>query len=242
MSRPDGGARADTVGRVTREVMTTRRTGSTEQRARARRRRRALGHHDASCGVLDLCGVDEVGRGPLAGPVVAAAVILPTGARLPGIDDSKRLAPAQRTELAAAIRACALALGVAAVDPPEIDRLDIRQATLLAMRRAVEALGRQPALVLVDGRETIPGMAVPQQAIIGGDRRSLAIAAASIVAKVWRDALMEELDAAHPGYGLALHKGYGTNEHLAALARLGPSPVHRQSFAPVRRCLQQVLL
>jgi ribonuclease HII len=186
--------------------------------------------------------VDEVGRGPLAGPVVAAAVILPAGARLPGIDDSKRLTPARRTELAGAIRKVAVALAVAAVEAPEIDRLDIRQATLLAMRGAVEALGRVPSLVLVDGHEVIPALTVPQRAIIGGDHRSLAIAAASIVAKVWRDALMNELDAAHPGYGLALHKGYGTAEHLDALARLGPSPVHRRSFAPVRRCLQQVLL
>jgi len=206
------------------------------------RRRRALGRFDSRQGVTLVCGVDEVGRGPLAGPVVAAAGVLAPGARLPGVDDSKRLAPAERLELDGAVRSQARAVGVATVAAPEIDRLNIRQASLLAMRQAVAALALDPELVLVDGRDAIPHLETPQRAIVGGDGRSLAIACASIVAKVHRDQLMVEFDSLYPGYGFARHKGYGSSQHLEALADLGPCPIHRQSFAPVRRLRQGVLL
>ncbi len=181
--------------------------------------------------------MDEVGRGPLAGPVVAAAVILPPGARLVGVDDSKRVPAARRAELAEQVLREAEGAAVTAVSARDIDRLNIRRATFLAMQRAIHDLGRLPVLVLVDG-ERLPDMAYPQEGVVGGDRKSLAIACASIVAKVWRDRHMVELDAAYPGYGFADHKGYATAEHLAALRRLGPCAVHRQSFAPVRRAGQ----
>ncbi len=205
-------------------------------------RRRALGRFDTRQGAALVCGVDEVGRGPLAGPVVAAAVVLQPGARLPGANDSKQLSPTQRQELDIAVRAQARAVGLAEVAAPEIDRINIRQATLLAMRQAVAALAVIPELVLVDGRDTIPELTVPQRAVIGGDGRSLVIACASIVAKVHRDQLMVEFDALYPGYGFAGHKGYGSAKHLAALAELGPCPIHRQSFAPIRQLAQGVLL
>ncbi len=185
-----------------------------------------------AAGARRVAGVDEVGMGPLAGPVVAAAVVLPSRPRLPGLDDSKRLDRDARESLAAAIRAQAWDLAVAEVAPGEIDRLNIYRAGLEAMRRAVAALGQRPDHVLVDAR-TIPGIRAPQTPIVGGDAAEAAIAAASVVAKVHRDALMGRLDAEHPGYGFARHKGYPTREHLAALERLGPSPIHRRSFAPV---------
>jgi ribonuclease HII len=162
---------------------------------------------------------------------VAAAVILPERFELPGLDDSKRLVRAARERLAAAIRAQALCFAVGHASRAEIDRHNILQASLLAMRRAVEALGTAPEHVLVDAR-TIPRLGIPQTAVPRGDADDASIAAASIVAKVHRDALMRRLDAAHPGYGFARHAGYATREHLAALRRLGPSPVHRRSFAP----------
>jgi len=183
-----------------------------------------------------VAGVDEVGRGPLAGPVVAAAVILDPACPIAGLRDSKRLAPARREALAETIRRQALAWSLGRAEVAEIDRLNILQATLLAMRRAVEALDPAPRAVLVDGNRC-PDLPVPCQAVVKGDDRVEAIAAASILAKVARDAEMAELDARHPGYGLAAHKGYPTRDHLAALKRLGPSPVHRRSFAPVRRLL-----
>ncbi len=179
-----------------------------------------------------VAGVDEVGMGPLAGPVVAAAVVLPDRVDLPGLDDSKRLAPPVRERLARAIREQAVALWLATVSPAEIDRRNIYRAGLEAMRRAVEGLGRTPDHVLVDGRE-VPRLAVPQTRIVGGDRSDGSIAAASIVAKVHRDALMVRLERRYPGYGFARHKGYATREHLEALLRLGPCPAHRRSFAPV---------
>jgi ribonuclease HII len=185
-----------------------------------------------AAGLRAVAGVDEVGMGPLAGPVVAAAVILPARADLPGLDDSKRLDPRARERLAAAIRSQAVAFAVAEVDPAEVDRLNVHRAGLEAMRRAVLALAAPPDHVLVDAR-TIPGLTVPQSAIVCGDAREAPIAAASIVAKVHRDALMCRLDAAHPGYGFARHKGYPTAEHLEALRRLGPCGLHRRSFAPV---------
>ncbi|MBV8767277.1 MAG: ribonuclease HII [Hyphomicrobiales bacterium] len=179
-----------------------------------------------------VAGVDEVGRGPLAGPVVAAAVIFDTRRVPKGIDDSKALTPEQRTELFDKILACA-EVGIAAVSAAEIDRINIRQASLLAMRRAISGLPRRPCVALVDGDDP-PSLSCVTQAIVGGDARSLSIAAASIIAKVFRDALMRRLEASHPGYGFASHKGYSTKVHLDALTRLGPSPVHRMSFAPVR--------
>jgi ribonuclease HII len=183
-------------------------------------------------GTRDIAGVDEVGMGPLAGPVVAAAVVLPAGVRPLGIDDSKRLTSGERARLDAEIRTHAVAISVAEVAPDEIDRLNIYRAGLEAMRRAVDGLAVVPGHVLVDAR-TIPGLTLPQTAIVHGDASEGAIAAASIVAKVHRDALMERLDARHPGYGFARHKGYPTVDHVAALRRLGPCAQHRRSFAPV---------
>ena len=179
-----------------------------------------------------VCGVDEAGRGPLAGPVAAAAAILDP-ARIPeGIDDSKRLAPARRAALAAALRAdAAVAVGVASV--AEIDRRNILGATMLAMRRAVAGLPRAPDWALVDGNRA-PEFACAARAVVGGDRLSLSIAAASIVAKVHRDRIMAALARDWPEYGWERNAGYPTREHLAALARHGPSPHHRTAFAPVR--------
>ena len=186
-----------------------------------------------------MAGVDEVGRGPLAGPVVAAAVVLDPGRPIDGLVDSKRLSPASRARLAVEIRerARAWALGRAEVD--EIDRINILQASLLAMARAIEALDIRPGQVLVDGRHC-PRIAVDCRAVVGGDGSVPAISAASIVAKVARDEEMVALDRDYPGYGLARHKGYPTREHLAALETQGVSAIHRRSFAPVRRRLERV--
>ena len=179
-------------------------------------------------------GVDEAGRGPLAGPVFAAAVILDAARPLEGLRDSKLLTARARERLAVDIRGGALAWSVACADVAEIDGLNILQATLLAMRRAVEGLAVAPGEVLVDGNRC-PRLACSVRAIVGGDRSVPAISAASILAKTARDALLVELDALHPGYGFARNKGYGTPLHLAALDRLGPCPAHRRSFAPVRQ-------
>jgi len=179
-----------------------------------------------------IAGVDEAGRGPLAGPVVAAAVILDPARPVSGLRDSKQLSAGARERLAMAIRGSARAWCVASADVAEIDALNILQATLLAMRRAVEGLAVAPAEVLVDGNRC-PRLACTVRAIVGGDRDVAAISAASILAKTVRDALLIELDARHPGYGFARNKGYGTPGHLEALARLGPCAVHRRSFAPV---------
>jgi ribonuclease HII len=186
-----------------------------------------------------VAGVDEVGRGPLAGPVVAAAVILDDLQPIAGLRDSKTLGPATRERLAAEIRAKALCVSVAESSVDEIDRLNILQATMLAMQRAVEGLRLRPAHVLVDGNR-LPRLRVPAEAIVKGDARIPAIAAASIVAKVHRDALLCALHERHPAYGFAEHKGYPTPEHLAALRAHGPSPVHRRSFAPVRNALGDI--
>lgn len=186
-------------------------------------------------GARFVAGVDEVGVGPLAGPVVAAAVVLPDDAFLPGLDDSKRLDPAARARLDARIRAQAIAVSVAEVSPAEIDRVNVLQASLRAMERAVKALEVPVDHVLVDAR-TIPDLGMPQTALVHGDALDGSIAAASIVAKVHRDAQMEGLDRLHPGYAFGVHKGYPTPAHLEALRRLGPSPVHRRSFAPVAAC------
>ena len=180
-------------------------------------------------GLCRIAGVDEAGIGPLAGPVVAAAVIFPAGQGLEGVNDSKRVSPARRRTLAEAIRLAATSYCVAVVDPEEIDRLNIYQAGLLAMRRAVEGLAPPPEHLLVDGR-AIPGLDLPQERWIKGDARCHAIAAASILAKTERDAMMAGFDAEYPGYDFAAHKGYATRSHRDALRRLGPSPIHRRSF------------
>ena len=166
------------------------------------------------------------------GPVVAAAVILPKGCCPQGLTDSKQLTEKQRNEFNAAIRATAIAWAIAAVDVETIDRINIRRASLLAMRMAVERLALSPDYLLIDGVDAID-WPCPQQAVIQGDSTSLSIAAASVLAKVHRDQLLVELDAVYPGYGLARHKGYCSPEHLQALARLGPTPLHRKSYAPV---------
>lgn len=187
------------------------------------------------CGPV--CGVDEAGRGPLAGPVVAAAVIL-TPARIPeGLNDSKALSSKQRELLLNAIEKNAQ-IGIGIAEPEEIDRINILGATLAAMRRAVLALPLSPNTALIDGNK-LPNLPCEAQAIVKGDSRSLSIAAASIVAKVTRDKLMVEADARYPGYGLAGHKGYPTKAHMEAVRDLGPSPIHRFSFKPVRLAKQK---
>jgi len=182
-----------------------------------------------AAGRAAVAGVDEVGRGALCGPVVAGAVVLGEGFDTEGLDDSKRLTPRQREQQAARIRAHARAFATGVAGPAEIDAVNILQATLLAMRRALEALPLRPDLVLVDAL-TIPGVDVEQRPIVKGDALSVSIAAASILAKVTRDALMIELDGRHPGYGLARNMGYACQHHRDALRRMGPTPIHRRSF------------
>jgi ribonuclease HII len=182
-----------------------------------------------AAGIERVAGVDEAGVGPLAGPVVAAAVVFPRGIGLPGVDDSKKLTPERRVLLALAIRESALSFAVAIVDPDEIDRINVYQATLAAMGRAIDGLPVKPHHVLVDARR-IPGCDLPQEAIIKGDARCHAIAAASILAKTTRDALMHRYDEEFPGYGFADHKGYCTEVHREAIRRLGPCAIHRRSF------------
>ena len=184
-----------------------------------------------------VAGVDEAGRGPLAGPVVAAAVILDDLKPIAGLADSKTLSPRQRERLSAEIHARALCFSVAQASVEEIDRLNILQATLLAMRRAVMGLRLKPHKVLVDGNR-LPTLDIVAEAVVQGDRKVPAISAASILAKVARDRWCLEIDAEYPLYGFAAHKGYGTAEHMAALTRLGPCPLHRTSFAPVRAQLE----
>jgi ribonuclease HII len=182
---------------------------------------------------LPIAGVDEVGVGAWAGPVIAAAVVLPQELSLQGLNDSKVLSAKRRAALFDAIRQCALAIGVGRVEVAEIDRLNVYWAAMLARQRAVEALTLTPVHVLVDGKRRIMGLNLPQTPIVEGDRLHPSISAASIIAKVTCDRLMEELGAVHPGYGFERHKGYGTPEHLTALAQLGPLPIHRRSYLPV---------
>jgi ribonuclease HII len=184
-------------------------------------------------GYLRIAGVDEAGRGPLAGPVVAAAVILPDGLMLPDVNDSKKLTAAVREELFEVISREALAVGVGIGDHLLVDRINILQATLSAMRDAVLSLAPAPDFLLIDGISSIP-MNIPQRTMKKGDSLSLSIAAASIIAKVTRDRIMTEYDAVYPGYGFAGHKGYGAASHLAAIAKLGPCPIHRTSFRGVK--------
>lgn len=181
-----------------------------------------------------IAGIDEAGRGPLAGPVFAAAVILdPAAKRIRGLKDSKLLPPPERERLAELIRGRAVAWAVASCDVAEIDSLNILHATMLAMRRAFDALGVMPVEALVDGDRMPPIIGCPVHPIVRGDRYVPAISAASILAKTARDALLVELDRQYPQYGFAQHKGYATPEHLAALNRHGPCPIHRRSFSPV---------
>ena len=189
-------------------------------------------------GARRIAGLDEVGRGPMFGPVVAAAVILAPGFRLKGLTDSKKLSEKKRTEFAGEIRQNAVAWAVAAVDVETIDRINIRRASLMAMRLAVEQLALSPDYLLIDGRDTID-WPCEQLPVIQGDAISLSIAAASVLAKVHRDRMLVEFDGQFPGYGLAQHKGYCSAEHRAALARLGPTPLHRKSFSPVAQTMLQ---
>ncbi|HRK55978.1 MAG TPA: ribonuclease HII [Burkholderiaceae bacterium] len=183
-----------------------------------------------------VCGVDEVGRGPLAGPVVAAAVVLDPTRRIDGLRDSKQLSPKARERLAEQIRRDALCFAVAEASVQEIDALNILQASLLAMARAVAQLDPQADFALVDGNR-LPALDIPARAIIKGDCLEPAISAASILAKVYRDAWMMEQSRPYPGYGFDVHAGYGTPAHLSALQTLGPCPLHRKSFKPVRQAM-----
>ena len=193
--------------------------------------------HEAATGLTLIAGVDEAGRGPLAGPVTAAAVILHPDRIPPGINDSKRLSAAARERLAEAIKDQALAWAIAEASVDEIDTINILQASLLAMRRALAALTPAPQMALIDGNRMPQGLAVPAQTLVKGDAKSLSIAAASILAKVQRDRVMCELSLANPGYGWENNAGYPTPEHLSALQRLGVTPHHRRSFAPARNIL-----
>lgn len=209
--------------------------------ARPRARTAALTEHPAQMALGWtreglVAGVDEAGRGPLAGPVVAAAVILDDAAPIEGLADSKVLSERRREALFDEIRAKALCCSIAQASPAEIDEFNILQATMLAMRRAVEGLRLLPALVLVDGNR-LPSLKVAAEAVVGGDAKVAAISAASILAKVTRDRLCSELHAQHPQYGFDAHKGYPTPDHLLALFQHGPCPQHRRSFAPVQRAL-----
>ena len=183
--------------------------------------------YDNGCSCV--CGVDEAGRGPLAGPVCAAAVILPRDLEIPGLNDSKKLTDLKRRELYDIITEQAVSYGIALVSHEEIDEINILQATFLAMERAVAQLNVTPDLALVDGNRS-PNLEVPVRTVVKGDSLSASIAAASILAKVTRDRLMEELDETYPAYGFAVHKGYGTKRHYEALTQYGPSPIHRMTF------------
>ena len=209
-----------------------------EKRSEGQRLRKLLRYERGlwTIGVLRVAGVDEAGMSPLAGPVAAAAVVFAPGSRIPGIDDSKKLDATARDRLALEIKETAPAWSIGFAEVEEIDRVNIYWAGLLAMRRAIEGLSIAPEHVLLDARR-LKELPIPQQAIVRGDCKSLTIAAASILAKTARDALMCKLDAQYPGYGFSKHKGYPVREHLAALGRLGASPIHRRSFAPVRMAL-----
>ncbi len=221
-----------------REVLRQVRRRRRANRAEGQRLRHLLRFEDDlwERGVVHVAGVDEAGMAPLAGPVVAGACVLPRDYRPRGIDDSKQLDRAERERLAEDIRRNALCWAVARAEVEEIDRLNIYRAGLLALRRAVEGLSLRPDHLLIDARK-LPELGIPQTPIVHGDALSLTIAAASILAKTARDALMAELDVVHPGYGFARHKGYPTAEHFDALGRLGACCVHRRSFAPVRQAL-----
>lgn len=209
-----------------------------QNRSESARLRRML-ENEASLwaqGIGLIAGVDEAGVGPMAGPVVAGAVVLPRDYRLRELDDSKRLDETTRDRLAVQIKSDSIAWAIGISEVEEIDEINIYRAGLLAMRRAVEALAVRPEFILVDAR-TIPECGIPQKGIIRGDQKSASIAAASIIAKTTRDAMMMELDLKYPGYGLAEHKGYATPAHFLALRELGALPIHRRSYRPVREVL-----
>lgn len=187
---------------------------------------------------MNVAGVDEVGRGPLAGPVVTAAVILPPDYQLPGLNDSKKLSARQREQLSLVIKQQAVCWALGSSTVAEIDQLNILQATMLAMQRAVAALPTAPGHVLVDGNRT-PDFGIPATAVVGGDGLEPCISAASIIAKVSRDRLMCEFGEKYPGYGFERNSGYPTAQHRAALQELGVTPIHRRSFAPVRKLIEQ---
>ncbi len=211
----------------------SRRLRARTRETRELRRLSELRRHERKLwdeGVELVAGVDEAGRGPLAGPVFAGAVVLPRDCVLPGLNDSKKLSPERREELYALIHESAVAVGVGSASHAVIDEVNILRATMGAMADAVRGLGIQPGHVLIDGGQEVPDAPWPQTAIHQGDQRSAPIAAASIVAKVTRDRLMVEMDDLYPGYGFARHKGYGTEDHISALTRLGPCPIHRMSF------------
>jgi len=219
--------------RVVGQAVLRTRVAAGRKQAAERRRLEDLRSHERlleQVGITPVAGVDEAGMGPLAGPVVAAALILPCEPLVEGIDDSKALGRAARERIDGEIRRVALAIGIGIASVEEVDELNIYHAGLEAMRRAVVALGVMPRHVLVDAR-TIPGLTLPQTSFAKGDARVYSIAAASIVAKVHRDRLMAELGREHPGYGFAEHAGYATAEHREAIRRLGPCPAHRRSFA-----------
>ena len=188
------------------------------------------------CGYRRIAGLDEAGRGPLAGPVVAAAVILPTRCRLAGVDDSKQLSESERTQLYVVIRRRAVGIGIGSASHEEIDRLNILEATRLAMHRAIASMRPSPDCLLIDA-VNLPGSRLPIRPIIKGDALSVSIAAASIIAKVTRDRLMADYHRIHPEYNFLSHKGYSTEEHLQRLNRHGPCAIHRRTFAPVAQAL-----
>ncbi len=221
-------ADAAKVGRGRRPLV----HGGVELRCTARFEDEAL-----ASGHATIAGLDEVGRGALCGPVVAGAVVLGSACAVDGLDDSKRLTARQREALAERIRAHAHAWALGAAEPAEIDRLNILRATHLAMTRAVGGLSVAPDMVLVDGATKVPGLTVRQRAIVKGDALSVSIAAASIIAKVARDAMMLEWDARYPGYGLGHNMGYASEDHRDALRRMGPSEIHRRSFQGTQRWL-----
>jgi ribonuclease HII len=191
--------------------------------------------HAAESGVRRIAGIDEAGRGPLAGPVVAGAVIL--GAPIDDVNDSKKLTPRQREKLFTSIMDGSHVVGISIIEADQVDAMGIQSANYAAMTQAAQALDLEPDLVLIDGF-SVPGCPFPQKKIIKGDQRSMSIAAASIVAKVTRDQLMNEWDSRYPEYGFAKHKGYGTKAHMEALEKHGPCPIHRRSFAPLSKKLE----
>lgn len=193
-------------------------------------------------GYESICGVDEVGRGPLAGPVVAAAVIMPKGLVIEGLTDSKKLTPLRREKIFEEIARLELPCAVGILDNEDIDKINILQASLMAMRKAVATLGKKPEIILVDGSYTIPKLTQPQYAIEGGDALCKSIAAASVIAKVTRDKIMDKYQALYPSFSFAKHKGYPTPDHLAELREHGPTDIHRKTFKPVAEIISQYAL
>ncbi|MBQ2776962.1 MAG: ribonuclease HII [Peptococcaceae bacterium] len=230
-------AQANTDSRASVQALAKRYQNKLEKIQKEQERIAAMWQYENEAkakGYQFVAGTDEVGRGPLAGPVVAAAVILPEGIDLPGINDSKKLTEKQRETLMEKIKKEAISWAIMEVDEKMIDEINILEASRVAMQQAVLALPKPADYVLVDGLEN-PQITLPSQAIVKGDSKSISIAAASIIAKVYRDRLMKIYDKAYPGYGFAENKGYPTEEHIKAIEKLGPSPVHRMSFAPLRK-------